>query len=159
MNIAQTLDSKIEPSLTLDRGSAALEQIEVAIQCLFNKKWAACTTLALAVEGMLPPCPDNMDIYGKSKSYFAKLGYVEKDGIAWLNRHRDWLKHLKSGSVIHITELDCIFAIWRGLSRIYYCTGRVSKITEEFEDWLRMKNEIERSLLDNNAPLEQVGKQ
>jgi hypothetical protein len=124
----------------MDRSSAALEQLENSIGCFFRGDWASSITLALAVEGMLPPCPDDIDIIATSKRFFAANGFDASAGIESLNRHRNWLKHPKPEKTIQLTELDTVFAILRALSRVLYCTGRVSEKTDAFQAWLVKSN-------------------
>jgi hypothetical protein len=122
---------------TVDKYSAALEQLESAIYNFFLERWPSSITLAGAAEYMLPPGLGDEDLFVLAKSNLPRLlSMTETETITALNEHRDWLKHVQMDKPvsIEIDQDDVIIMIMRAYLRFRLLTQTETPTMLLFKD-------------------------
>jgi hypothetical protein len=135
--------------LAVSRQQAAIEQLEQAIDCFFQRRFAAAITLACAAEGMFPiPADQDRDFFACMKSTGALRGLDEGQLVSeHINKVRDWLKHKRDKREDQQTEIgqpDAEIAIVRGYTRFTSSFGDDSATPTmlRFENWFRENSSL-----------------
>lgn len=103
-----------------------MRQIHEAIQHFHRGDWECAITLAAAGEGMLP---DTDKPHFRQKAIALEQQLPKENGGTRANAYINWLKHgtFKTGAPrvenAHITELEVIYTIWRGITKFQAVYG------------------------------------
>ncbi len=125
--------------LTIDKISAAQEQLDESIGAFFRNKLLAAITLAGATEYMLPIANPEGDLFEIGKKKIPHLlGMTETEVINVMNEQRDWLKHIQMQKpvVMRYSQEDAIIMILRAYFRLRSLTGVESEAMVNFRSWL-----------------------
>jgi len=126
-------------SLTIDKFSAAQEQLDESIGAFFRNKWLAAITLAGATEYMLPVASPESDLFEIGKKKIRHLiGMTESEFIDLMNKQRDWLKHVQMQKpvVLEYSQDDVVIMILRAYLRLRSLTDAESEPMLNFRFWV-----------------------
>jgi hypothetical protein len=125
--------------LTIDKLSAAQEQLDESIDTFFRNKWLAAITLAGATEYMLPVANPESDLFeiGTAK-ICVLLGMSETEFIETVNEQRDWLKHvqLQKPVILNYSQDDVVVMILRAYLRLRSITQIETEPMRTFRSWV-----------------------
>ncbi len=125
--------------LTIDKFSAAQEQLDESIGAFFRAKLLAAITLAGATEYMLPIANSENDLFEIGKKKIPQLlGMTETEVINVMNEQRDWLKHIQMQKpvIMNYSQEDAIIMILQGYLRLRSLTGVESESMINFRSWI-----------------------
>jgi hypothetical protein len=137
-------------SLSIDKISAAQEQLDESIGAFFRDKRLAAITLAGATEYMLPIVNPKSDLFEMGKKKISHLlGMSEAEVIDVMNEQRDWLKHVQMQKpvVMHYSQDDVVIIILRAYLRLRSFTEVESEEMLNFRYWIEQNYDSKNTLL------------
>ena len=112
-------------ALQITKQEAVAMQIDAALNLERDGNIPAAITLAAAAEGAMPPAKDET-LWNHMKSAYSQFFRKnnEKQTAAYLNTHRDWLKHYNTDQSDELNfEHGASFYIMRVISRYHAVYG------------------------------------